>query len=407
MKPRILFISSICPAQFSLLCQHLHEQGMAETYFLTSLDHFKAQRKKYDNLVPFQTDGDAFGSQSYYYSMQAEKSARHALGVHRAIEALTRKNHIDLIVSHALWGSPYFLYDEFDIPVVTYSEAPSYRLHGWDAQYPADLAQRLTDHNLEMVHMYQALRSNLTIVPSEYCRQMYPEELRHRIAVQFEGFDIQPLPPAREGERPFTVGFAARDLSSAKGFEQFVRLAAKMSALPNPPRFVAIGSPDDVTYGYEPQYVKRFYGREDKTFKDYLMERFNEPPIEFLGKLPYEQYAQALADIDLFVYPLRHGVANWGLMEILMRGKAIVGTRRCFLPEVIEHGVSGLLVDEPDEDWIAAIERVRDDPALRQRLEQGAAKRGQEYHIRAVAPRYMALFERAMKTPRDRRGGGV
>jgi hypothetical protein len=292
-----------------------------------------------------------------------------------------------------------FLYDEIEAPVVSYLEFPSYHAHGWQAAYPPDLAQRLTDRNMEMLSFHQVLKSVLTIVPSAYARSLFPLELQARIAVQFEGFNVQPAPVKQQQDTPFTLGFSARDLSSAKGFDVFMRLADRLLREGETTRFIALGDPAATTYGYEQQFVERYYqGDKTKTFRDYLQEKYPATKaVEFLGKLPYEQFAEQVNAIDLFLYPLQHGVANWGLMEILARGKPVIASRRTFIPEIITDDVNGILLDDDDDLWINTIRRLKADPETRNRLGQAAAQTGQHYHINVVAPRYMALFERAMK----------
>ena len=118
--------------------------------------------------------------------------------------------------------------------------------------------------------------------------------------------------------------------------------------------------------------------------------------VEFPGRLPYPQFAALLAEVDLFVYPLRHGVANWGLMEILARGGCVIASNWGFAPELIQHDVNGLLAPDLDDAWIAAIRLLRADPARRARYSKAALETGQRFHISNVAPRYMQLFRRAM-----------
>lgn len=404
MKPVILFVSAVCPGQFSLLCQHLNDAGLAEAHYLTMPGNKARNEGRYANLIAFEPDGD-INKPGYYYSARAERSARLSRGVLKAVQGfIAGRGRPDLIVCHSNWGPPQFLFDEVDVPVVSYIEFPSYHAHGWDPAYPPDPGQRLTDRNAEMLAFHQVLRSALTIVPSAYARSLFPPELQPRIAVQFEGFDVRPEPAAEEG--PFTIGFAARDLSSAKGLEVFVRLVDRLVREGEEMRFVAIGDPAAPTYGYEQQFVHRHYNDATKTFRDYLLDRYPAArAIGFPGKLPYEDYAALVNRIGLFLYPLRYGVANWGLMEIMARGRPVIASARNFIPELVRHGENGLLLPDDDELWLREIRRLRDDPAERARLGAAAAATGAEHHIGKIAPKFMALFRRAMATGNPPRGG--
>lgn len=399
MKPVILFASAVCPGQFSLLCQYLNDSGMADAYYLTMPGNKARNDHRYTNLLPFDPDGD-INKPHYYYAARTERSARISRGLLAAVRKfIAEKGRPDLIMCHSNWAPPQFLFDELDIPIISYIEFPSYHAHGWDSAYPPDAGQRLTDRNSEMVAFHQVLRSALTIVPSAYAKSLFPAALQSRIAAQYEGFDVKPEPaPARAGG-PFTLGFAARDLSNAKGLEVFVRLVDRLvqEGDGSDMRFVAIGDPAAPTYGYEQQFVHRHYDDKTKTYRDYLMERFPAASvIEFPGKLPYDDYAALVNRIDLFLYPLRYGVANWGIMEIMARGRPVIASHRNFLPELITHGVNGLLLPDDDDLWLREIRRLRDLPSERAALAAGAAQTGAEYHISKIAPKFMALFRQAM-----------
>jgi len=414
MKPVIVFVSAVTPGQFTGLAEYLHKAELAETYYLTAKGHVERYGETYERLTPFTPDGPIIGPQGYYYSGKTERSARISRGVLTALKELRKKTRIDVIVCHAMWGAPMFLYDEIDAAIVSYIEFPSYHAHGWDKRYPPDLGQRLADRNMEMLSYHQVLKSDLTITPSAFAKSMFPLELQPRIAVQFEGFEIAPLPPAPPG--PFTIGFAARDLSNAKGFDIFVRLVDRMVregiADRLGLRFAAIGDPQGTTYGYEKQWVERNF-RKGASFAEYLVRSFpaGGERILFPGKLPYDTFVEALSQVDLFLYPLRFGVGNWGLMEILARGKPVIASNATFAPEMITDGENGLLlpIGEGDEDdqWIAAVERLATDPALRAKLGAEAARRGKAYHLDQVAPRYMALFDLAQENRKRRLTFGV
>lgn len=399
-KPVIVFISAVYPSQHSLLCRYLRSQGLADSWFMTMPGHVERHAHECDHLLPFRPDGDIMGPQSYYYSSKVERSARLGRGILQALQQFQTTHHkrVDLVVAHSLWASTNWLHGELDTAICSYIEFPSYLAHGWDAAYPPDAAQRQADRNMEMLHFHQVLSSDLTLVPSAHARLMFPHALRDRIAVQFEGFDIA-VPECERSDNRFTIAFTARDLSSAKGFETYMRLVDRMvnQGLAEGIRFLAIGDPTASTYGYEQQWVERRYQGQVKSFKDHLLKIHPKASVvEFPGKLPYAEYARMLAGVDLFLYPLRFGVANWGLMEILARGGCVIGSNWGFVPELIQHDVNGLLLPDCDDDWIEAIRQLRADPARRARYSAAARKSSSQFHISAVAPKYMDLFRLAM-----------
>src|SRR6185437_7767919 len=187
-KPNILFVHlAYAEAQFCELFLYLNQKKVANAYFLTSESERYTYQTTTQNLLSFYPDGD-FDNNQYYYSGWAESGSRISLGLLTEIKKIIQSQNIDLIVTHYLYGSPHFLYDEVDIPIISYIEFPSYRHFGWDQQYPPQDEQRYSDKNMEMLSFYQVLKSNLTIVPSEYAKKMFPTTLQTKIKVIPDGF---------------------------------------------------------------------------------------------------------------------------------------------------------------------------------------------------------------------------
>lgn len=402
-KPVIVFAGAVYPGQFGQLCDYLRQAKLAETYFLTTPGYRARNTERGEHILAFKPDGPVVGPQSYYYTAKLERSARIGRGLLRAVQQFEQKKKIDVIVAHSLWGAPHFLYGETGAAIVSYIEFPSYRAHGWSSDYPPDQSQRMGDKNLEMLNFHQALRSDLVICPSHHAKQMFPEALQGNIEVQLEGFAFEDRPTSASDTggraRPFTIGFSARDLSSSKGFEVFVRLVDKLAARGLQAEFVALGGAEGSTYGYEQQWVERKYGGAVASFRDHLMKLYPRAAevIRFPGKLPYEEFAQQLAGIDLFLYPLQFGVANWGLVEILGRGGCVLAPNRGYAAELILDDINGRLLPDDDDAWITEVEALAGDPARRLRYGQKARYLARlHYSLPAVAPRYMGLFRKAM-----------
>jgi glycosyltransferase involved in cell wall biosynthesis len=104
--------------------------------------------------------------------------------------------------------------------------------------------------------------------------------------------------------------------------------------------------------------------------------------VHFVGALDRDTVARALAAADVVAVPSVvdaagnvDGLPNT-VMEALASGRAVVASRVAGIPEVLEDGVSGVLVAPGDAEALAgALRRLAADPAARERLGQNARAR--------------------------------
>jgi glycosyltransferase involved in cell wall biosynthesis len=96
-----------------------------------------------------------------------------------------------------------------------------------------------------------------------------------------------------------------------------------------------------------------------------------------LVTLPFQDDPRPFYDlIDIVTLPTRHEGLSQGLMEAMALGKPIVTTRSGGNTDLIEHEVHGLLVSPRHPRQLgAALQRLIDDPVLRERLGAAASKR--------------------------------
>jgi glycosyltransferase involved in cell wall biosynthesis len=125
-----------------------------------------------------------------------------------------------------------------------------------------------------------------------------------------------------------------------------------------------------------------------------------ESVVHFVGALPFEQVLTRHAAADVFVFPAvmapdgRREVTPNVLIEAMAMQLPVVATTIGAIPEIVEDGVSGLLVPPRDEYALAdAISRLLHDPALRETLGANARRRIEErFDIRRNIRAYVELF---------------
>lgn len=96
------------------------------------------------------------------------------------------------------------------------------------------------------------------------------------------------------------------------------------------------------------------------------------------------------------------------LLEGMSAGLAVIATRVGAVPEVVEHGRTGLLMEPGDTDTLVGhLRRLCDDPTLRAAL--GAAARRlvtQRYDLDVVMRRFAGIWQPGLARPEQHTGHG-
>ena len=139
------------------------------------------------------------------------------------------------------------------------------------------------------------------------------------------------------------------------------------------------------------------------TYFDQLVRR----PVRELGLqdrvfLPgyiTEDYVDYLAAVDfqIFLAPGSDGSCR-AVREAMALGKPVVAARRGLLPELVEDGRCGLVIEDTPDDLKAAILRMARDGDLRKRMGEAAAAKARakfdiERQVEVIAELYMRLAE--------------
>ncbi|WP_119680080.1 glycosyltransferase [Indioceanicola profundi] len=206
----------------------------------------------------------------------------------------------------------------------------------------------------------------------------------HHMGVDVDRYPFNLRPPAEA--RPFELVTVGR-LVEKKGAEFILRALARVRESRPDLRFRlrAIG---DGPLREPLEALRAELGLQDR--------------VEFLGAVAHERVAEVLAASDAFVLP--SVVASDGdmegipvsLMEAMASGLPVVSTRHSGIPELVEHGVSGLLAEERDvEDLARQLTRIMTDADGRAELAR-AARRTVELHFneRLLNDRLDAMLRR-------------
>jgi glycosyltransferase involved in cell wall biosynthesis len=122
--------------------------------------------------------------------------------------------------------------------------------------------------------------------------------------------------------------------------------------------------------------------------------------VDWVARLAPGEVAAAMDDSTCLVLPSRSEGLPRVAVEALCRGRAVVGTRGGGIPDIVEDGVNGLLVEPGDTDSLAdALERILTDRELAERLGRGAHESSGRWRSspEQFAENMRAVVERALE----------
>jgi glycosyltransferase involved in cell wall biosynthesis len=124
-----------------------------------------------------------------------------------------------------------------------------------------------------------------------------------------------------------------------------------------------------------------------------------EDHVEFLGRIPHDQVPQLMHKADLFVFPSLSEATPRVVMEAMAMALPVVATRVGGIPEMVEDGVTGRLVQPGSAPELAdAIMWVFRHPAWIKTVERRARQHVvHHYTLERHIEQMLALFQRAFR----------
>ncbi len=116
-------------------------------------------------------------------------------------------------------------------------------------------------------------------------------------------------------------------------------------------------------------------GPERRRLESLVRERDLEERVEFVGWVSGEAKSRLLSSTDVFCLPSSHDSFGLGYVEAMAHGVPVVALRFGAIPDLVEHELTGLLVDAPDPREVAEAVLRLADPEIRRRMGERAKSR--------------------------------
>jgi len=314
----------------------------------------------------------------------------------------------DLVVGHGGRGAPtVFLPDLFDCPILNYCEYYFSTDPRSDISYRIDLPLAADDvapffpRCINAPVLVALTNADGGYSATHWQKQTFPQRFHSKIEVLFDGIDTEIYHPNGDVPRVIAgrtipegtkiVTFVARGLESMRGFDVFLKVAARICRERSDVLFVVAGN-DHTYYGWDPLHTGQ------ASFKAWALDRVKHDPERFLftGHVLPEDLANILRLSDLHLYLTVPFVLSWSLLNAMACGCVVLASDVPPVREVIDPGVHGLVEPLFDLDRLTETSlRVLSDPAAFQPLGDAARARMEaDYSLDVCVPRLKEYFER-------------
>jgi glycosyltransferase involved in cell wall biosynthesis len=127
-------------------------------------------------------------------------------------------------------------------------------------------------------------------------------------------------------------------------------------------------------------------------YKTKIKPLLKDPRIEFIGEIGDSDKGAFLGDATALLFPV-----DWpepfglAVIEAMANGTPVIAFGRGSLPEIVEHAVTGFLVENVDEAVAAVpLAKALDRAAIRRRFEE-------RFSVERMAREYVALYETVLR----------
>ena len=389
---RILFAHPTFPGQFGHISRYLAVHHGDECLF-----SFEEGTDPGDGIVPIRYRSRAPQRPSGALIQDFETELGHAQGVYEALKSQRATLDPDLIVGHANWGTTLFVSEVFpETPVINYVEY-FYRPRGSAIDFRPDFPpteRAVLRHRIQNASVLLGLEAcTAAYTPTSFQHGLLPDHYRPKVRVIHDGIDLSVWrrtfePSSSAGGTP-VVTYVSRGLEAMRGFDIFMRVAARMCDERSDVVFMVVGS-DEAVYGNDAEHIA------EPSLREHVLRQggFDMGRFRFLGSLPPGELIDVLSLSDLHIYLTVPFVLSWSLLDAMACGSTVLASDTEPVREVIRDGENGLLRGFFDVDALAeAALEVLEDPSRFRHLGEAAEQTVRErYALEVVMPAMRTFY---------------
>jgi glycosyltransferase involved in cell wall biosynthesis len=176
----------------------------------------------------------------------------------------------------------------------------------------------------------------------------------------------------------------------------YVAFLGRIAAEKRPDRAVAIAR----ALGIPLKIAAKIDRVDEAYFREMIAPLLNEPGVEFIGEIDEQQKSDFLGEARALLFPI-----DWPepfglvMIEAMACGTPVLAFRAGAVPEVIDEGITGFMVDSLEEA-VAAMPRVLslDRASVRRRFEE-------RFSARRMALDYVSVYEDLLRRMAGNRHG--
>ena len=373
----ILFIHGNYPAQFKYLCAGFGANKTHRTVFLTaSQDALKNSIPGVETIV-FEQHRQV-SSEGHHYLHATEQAVLQGQAILRSVNSLMVEGfRPNLIIYHGGMGLGLFLRDILpDCILIGYFEwwfSPATTKH---LVKDFDLDMQLVGGLRNLPTLQEIERCDAAVVPTHWQKQQFPELVKYKLNVIFDGVDTNFFHPNNENinnkvltiknrdtceqftleaNKPMLT-YATRGMEPLRGFPEFMR------SLPEAFRDikdlqVVIAGADRCAYSYPAP-------SHNGSWKHYMMDEIKEKiqvdRVHFCGLLSYTDYRLLLWRSNLHCYFTRPYVTSWSLFEAASCGTRLLSNHGPATSDIIEENTASWInLDDQQEINRAIVQELK------------------------------------------------
>ncbi len=365
------------------------------------------------------------------YSTKPRGGVVHALNLSEALQDLGHDVHLFSLKKKGEKGFPAGFYRKTSVPrdIYTYSSTgrttsdvrrmiAAYRKNlpsGYDIYHSQDCiganalfelkdSGRIEAPTVRTVHHIDEFRGKTLaklqeksvhllderIVVSKYWQKALKKDFKENAHLVYNGIDLSKFKSGRgkkTSSRPSILYVGG--LEARKGVE-FLLLAMELVIKKIPDAKLTVVGRSGLTGG-------QFFN-EREVFADLARRIGIDKNVVFKNFVPDGRLPQYYSECDVFVLPSR--MEGWGLtlMEAMALEKPVVAYRVGGIPELVDHGRNGLLLDCGDVMGLAeSIIRILADKRLAKRLGKAGRKKVEEFTWDRTAKMTLEVYKRALR----------